>query len=684
MLNLPQMAPVTHDLVPLNGGLDQVTSAYSLPPGALRASLNYACRALGGYYRIPGYERFSGMPSPSAASFVVINVTLNIGETITVGQSGTFGSVTGVVCYVDPALNFIGVTKTASTFSDPFVSGNITIGSVIGTATSYKTNLSSRDTGIFKKAASDIYRADILRVPGSGPILGVVYYKGVGYAFRNNAGGTAAEIYKSSVSGWQLVNLGKKVNFTAMATAEPTEGSTLTKGGVTATIDRWIITSGDVLAGTAAGYFVVSNVSGGSFSAGAATYPGGSTTLSGAETQITLLPNGKYNFNIGNFKAYSATERIYGADGVNDMFEFDGTVYVPIPVQSAFKPKNAIVHCNHLMAAVSSSLIHSALGKPYNFEVILGAGEIGTGGEITDLLLIPGNQGVASLLVLSNNATWILYGTSSADWKFVNYNSGIGGKARSAQNLYDIFFTDDSGTSTLKQSLNFGNFDSQRITHTIRPFIDTRRGENVNSSLNRKESQYRTFYEDGYGLYTTVFGGEVVGHSLVLYLHPVVCSFDGEGSNGVQVNLFGTADGFVMMNDVGTSFDGEKILAYINTNINAVKSARIRKRFRKAVIEVQSEAYVELNVSYSFDWATPFIQPHANIVQSGDFAGLSFWDSMIWDAFYWDGRTDDAISVELQGTGENLQMQVFCNLDFIEEFTLPSVVFHYTPRRANR
>ena len=46
---------------------------------------------------------------------------------------------------------------------------------------------------------------DIQQVPGSGNVLGVWVYNDVTYAFRNNAAGTAACMYKASGTGWQLV-----------------------------------------------------------------------------------------------------------------------------------------------------------------------------------------------------------------------------------------------------------------------------------------------------------------------------------------------------------------------------------------------------------------------------------------------------------------------------------------------
>ena len=102
------------------------------------------------------------------------------------------------------------------------------------------------------------------------------------------------------------------------------------------------------------------------------------------------------------------------------------------------------------------------------------------------------------------------------------------------------------------------------------------------------------------------------------------------------------------------------------------------------MLEIQASAYVEMQVGYSFEWASSRILPHNFEDASGLFSGLAFWDDMIWDAFFWDGKSDDAITVNLDGTGENLQLQVLTRSDYVAEFTLPSVIFHYTPRRGNR
>jgi hypothetical protein len=565
-----------------------------------------------------------------------------------------------------------------------FVPGPVDIGGGnIGTATAIHTQLSMKQAAIIKAYAANIYRADIQPVPGSGPIRGVLYFKDTVFGFRDNEDATATEIYRSTATGWELVDLGYTVLFSNLQ-ADIAEGDTITQGAASGIVERWIITSGDIQSGVNVGYFVLSGVGGDNFAAGAATVGATTVTLDGAEAPIILSPGGKYNFNIGNFSGYYDNERVYGADGVNDAFEFDGTVYIPIPVATLNKPRYAIVHANHLFVAVESSLLHSALGNPYNWEVVNGAGEIGTGGRITGLLILPGNQGTAALEVTSRSSTWMLYGTSAQDWKFVNYNVGVGALDRTLQNLFDAFSADDHGITMMKQSLNYGNFDAARLTYNIQRFITSLVGQLACSALSRSNSQYRVYYANGFGIYTTATPQGVVGHGVVLYPDPVICSFDGENSNGMTVHLFGTTAGYVMQNDVGTSFDGQVINAYLNTNINTAKSPRIRKRFRRCVLELQGGAYVEMEVGYAFEWASERILPHAFENGSMSFAGLSFWDTFVWDTFYWDGRSNDVVSVELEGTGENLQLMVILDADYIEQFTISSAIFHYSQRRGNR
>lgn len=681
MLRLPEMAAVQYDVVPMAGGFDQVTSAYQLNPGALRDCINFACRTNGGYYRIPGYERFDGRGEPHSAAFIAIDVTLLGTPLLTAGMVGMFGNIQGTVSFVDPFGKYVALTKTISAFNTPFVAGPIVVAAVTyGQANNYYAGLTSKGISDNKSKAANIYRADISPVPGSGPIRGVGYLNDVAYAWRDNVGATACEVYKSSAAGWVLVALGETVAFANVGFLPVADGETLTQGVVTAVIKRTVVTSGDTAASTATGYFVISGRAGGNFTAAAATIPEGAITLSTAQSAVSLLPGGTYNLSLGTF----TSEKLYGADGINDAFEFDGTAYIPLPQATTAKPRYALVHANHLFLAIETSIVHSAIGNPYNYEVIGGAGEIALAAVCTGMLVLPGNQGTSALGVYARNSTWILYGNSALDWKLVNFNLGIGAWDRTQQNLFDAFAMDDRGVTQMKQSLNYGNFDAGTITYNIRPFIHSQRGLASCSGLGRENGQYRVYFTSGYGLYCTSSPQGFVGSGLVLFPDPVLCMFEGQNSGGVSYNLFGTATGFVMRNDVGTSFDGISISAYATTNINTAKTPRLRKRFRRCMLEIQSNAYVELNVGYSFEWATEKILPHLLVNTSGAFSPVAQWDTMIWDTFFWDGKADDSISVDLDGTGENVQLMLFSDSDSIAEFTIPSALFHFSPRRGNR
>lgn len=687
MLTLPNMPAVQYDTVVLSGGLDQVTSAYQLPPGALRDCVNFACRPNGGYYRIPGYERIDGGRLPSEGVFFPITYTLLPGKTIEVGDFTNFN----IVCYVDPFNRYFAITSNVLTADEviakyeTFVPMDIIrygeggVPEIIGYATGAYANLTIKELAIGNAAAANILRGLISVVPGSGPILGVFYYNDDIFAFRNTSDGTRAALYRSdSITGFAQVFMGSIVHFSGMSVIP---SGLITQGTKLNIVVKTLITSGDLTAGDAAGYFVMGPVPSDTFSPGVATYTGGSVMITVGTAPITLSPNGKYNFDVGSF---SGSEKVYGADGVNDAFEFDGVTYVPLIIPDIAKPKYPMVHSNHLFLSIGTSIIHSAIGNPYNYEVILGAGEIAAGADVTGMLVVQGNQNTAALMVFSRNSTHVLYGTSAADWNFVSLNKGVGAWDRTAQNLFDAFALDDRGVTMMKQSLNYGNFDSGTLTFNIRQFILAQQGKATCSSLNRQNNQYRVFFNNGYGLYCTTKPEGFVGHGVVLYPDPPTCCFDASKSDGTNINLFGTESGYVMLNDSGTSFDGKTIPAAMTTNINCVKTPRMRKRFRRAVLEVQAEAYVEMQVGYSFEWANPNILPHVFVDGEGFFSRLPFWDNMIWDAFFWDGKSDDSISLAMDGTGENVQLMIVTDSDHVAEFTLPSVIFHYTPRRGNR
>jgi hypothetical protein len=679
-----QFAKVQYAMIPLAGGLDQVTPTLSLRPGVARDSVNFEASITGGYTRIAGYERFDGRPNPSDAEFTVITVTIasaiSAGDTIT----GATSAATGVVILVDGST--VVYTKDTGAFT---IGENVQVGGVtkgVVTALGGAVSASAQTLAEYLALAADNYREDIDAVPGEGPVRGVVYYNSTVYAWRNNVGNTALNMYKSSSSGWTQVSLGYELSFDtgsiALVDGDVVNGHT---SGATGTIARVVLESGAWSTGDAAGRLIFASITG-TFSASDHIRVGATKYAEAASTQsaITLQPDGRVETVIANFGGSVSSTRMFGADGLNRAFEFDGTTYVPLRTGMAVDaPDHIAFHKQHLFLSFGSSVQFSAIGDPYRWDPVLGAGEIALIDDVTCFLVQPGDQSTGAMAIYSDSNTFILYGSSSENFNLVSYNVGTGAKPYSAQNVGVSYVFDDRGVINLQTTLNYGNFDSAALTLNIRPFVQQRRNLITASGVSREKGQYRIFFSDGYGLYLTFANGKMMGAMPVQFPNPVTCMSEGQKPDGSETSFFGSTDGYVYRLDAGTSFDGAEISANMVLVFNAIGSPRMLKRFRRGSLEITGTSYAEFAFSYDLGYgSTEYEQPTQRSYESNLIS--SFWDSAIWDAFVWDGRTLAPSEVEVEGTAENIAVRVASISSIYQSFTVNSVILHYSMRRGIR
>ena len=779
---------VNYDLIRLGGGLDQVTPTLSLPPGVVRRAANFECSITGGYTRIAGYERFDGRPSPSAANYNILVCTFT--ATVTVGQTvtGSISAATGKVIAVTVAS--VVVTRETGTFvvNDVLNNGSGTVATITAVQGVSADGLTD---ATYQNLAANDYRADITVVPGSGSVLGVAYYNGTLYAWRNNAGGTAAVMHKSTSTGWAAVSLGKELSFTAggglvsatgtlilstgaagsidtltvngvsiisgavsfvtslaatatalaanisahtsvpeyTASAVGTTvtitaatggtgangfvvaatyttltgsttnmtggafGSTLVDGivitgvtsGATATVSRVVLESGSFAAGTAVGRFIFATQTGtfqSEFVKNAANV--NIATIAGNSSNITLPIGGRYETTVANFGGGTANYKLYGVSGVNNAFEFDGTTYVPIKTGMAVDtPSHICFHKQHLFLSFGASVQFSALGLPYQWVPLLGAGEIAMNAEVTNLLVLPGDQSSGALGIYTRSDTSVLYGTSSATFSLSTFNSGTGAFPYTAQNMDQAYVLDDRGIMSLGTSLNFGNFVPAALTMNIPKFIEQHRGLSVGSTVNRDKGQYRVFFSDGSALYLTILNGRILGSMPMQFQHSINCAIDSEGTTGGTVQFFGSTNGYVYQMDLGTSFDGDFIPANINLVYNSIKSPRILKRYRKAAVELSGDSYAEIQFGYDLGYRTTALTQAEDASYQNDLRS-SYWDEMVWDNFVWDGSDISPSEIEVSGTAENIAIRISSNSDLFSSFTVNNIIVHYTLRRGLR
>lgn len=683
---LPQVRDET-DTILLDGGMDLVTPRIAMKPGRVVSGENWEVNASTGYARVAGYERTDGhVPAPSDVTPVIVGVEafLNIP---TVGQivGGTSSGASGYVASLGP--NFINLYNVTGTFLVPenLVEGVTPIGVTVDPP--YLTGL---ERAVHTAESADLARASIYEVPGSGPGRGVFHavFNGVDetYAFRDNEGGTAKDIYKQTVDGWTLLFPHQSVEFTAGGTGTPNDGETLAQGGSSAPVKRIVLESGTWDSGAATGRFILGPQIG-TFGAGPATIGSVNVTISGAEAPLSMPPGGKFVFYKHNFSGNADDPKVYGADGVGNLIEFDGEVLLQIRTGSTpDTPSWVIEYLGYLFVAIGSSILYSGPGTPYNWTAAGGAGEIAVGDTITNLAKHAASQTASALGVYGTKSTQFLFGKSPTDWSLDPYKEGVGAYPYTAQTLDHNYVFHHIGLIDYRAAENFGNFVQSSLTVNLQPLINAVRSSVACSTVDRSKSQYRIFFTDGTGLYSTIVNGRLRGTMPVRLAHIPYMASESILANGTPINLMTSAtDGMVYRMEKGTSFDGEVIAAPMVLSWYYSKYARMIKRWRRVLIELESAGVVQFSLGHSLRYgdSEAIPQPRDQAVLS-DAAGVPFWDDFVWDEFTWDGTSPIPTIHRIDGSAVNIQFSLTSTAKYLQPFTVAALLVDYTNRRKER
>lgn len=693
----------------LQGGLNLVTPAINVPPGMAIAGMNYEPNVRG-YSRIGGYERYDGQPRPSAGVYWYLRFTeaedqILAGQVVVGDTSGATGialidAVFSAPPIASPAVFGFPVFDT-SIFDTGIASGTgyvalfnvvgqfedgeaLTISSVrVADADGPSIALGAPSDDLdkeWKLLVLNARRSAIGPVPGSGPVRGVWPFGGAVYAFRDNAGGTACVMHKSSPTGWQAQELGHIVWFES-GTAPWQEGDVLTQGAVTAVIQRVVLKSGTYSGTDAAGYMVVSSISGGNFAAGAATSTGGGAgNLTGAQQANALPPGGRYDF--VNRRFFGLTERIYGCNGVGSAFEWDGEYFTPILTgTSPDNPAHISEHKNHLMLGYEGgALIYSETGEPAGFTSLGGAGEISFGSPITGLL----SASSSALVVFGRNRVSYLSGSDQDEFQLIPLAADAGAVRWTAQFVGSPIYQDDAGVRRMTATEAFGNWRMGTMTDAVFPIFQAKRREGVNACASirvRAKDQYRLFFDDGSGL--TIYMGRK-NPEIIPFRYPfkVVCAAAGmcDCAVGNEQLYVGGDTGFVYQLDIGTSFDGASISAFLRMPFNSIGRPTQTKRFHKATLEIDGASDAQLAIVSDFSYGDP------NLVagQEAQFDVLSggggFWDNANYEGFRWSSPVQGLAESYINGIGRNISIGVLSDSAVEDPHVLSAITLNFTYR----
>ena len=682
-------AKVVSRFLQFYGGLDLVTPVVTVPSGRVRDSQNVFQDINGGYMSLQGYESFDGQVAPSDALWATLETTItgsvSIGDVLTDDATTSFGTVLSI------SNDEVILSKVTGTF----ITGNIKVATVVvGTCVGPQIiggGTTAEDRAINKNLAADLYRADIAAIPGTGDVLGTWYFGDVQYGFRNNAGGTAVDMYKSSSSGWDLVSLGFELPFTDGNNAYvPQVGDTIEgeTSGATAVLTKIVLSDGEwAAAGDATGSFIFASQTG-TFQAeeikiGASLSV--ATIAADSTANAFAIPSGRFEFGNWNFTGSADTVKMYGCDGKNRAFEFDGTTFAPINTGMVEDtPTHIKFHKYQLFLSFHGSEQHSSPGFPFVWSVVLGATELALSDTITGFQILPGSAiGGGSLLTTSKNSLSILYGNNISDWNMVQYKNEIGAIEWSAQQIGNTYFLSDRGIFDLRTSQDYGNFNDASVSQLIQPWLATKKNQVTASCIVREKNQYWIFFADKTALCCTVDNGNIVAIMPMLFKHKVTCISSQENSSGDEIIMFGSDDGFVRQLYKGTSFDGDAIEWFFELHYDPFGSALTLNRYRRGTFEVTGDGYSEFHFTYSLGYGAAHIaQP---IVQNEQLSLVAeLWDSFTWDSFNWDGVSLSPTYFDMTGNAENISLIFRSNKDYLCPLRYSGATVQYTPLKDRR
>tara|TARA_R110002072_G_scaffold21764_17_gene76819 strand:- start:3152 stop:4894 length:1743 start_codon:yes stop_codon:yes gene_type:complete len=521
-------------------------------------------------------------------------------------------------------------------------------------------------------------------VPGEGDIRGVWVFSGNVYAIRDQE--SNGGLFRATGTGWVEVDLGYSLDFDA-GVNDFVEGATVTGGtsAETATIERVIFAGGTNGVGDSFGRLVISGATG-PFTDNEDLIVGGNTIASAKGTQFanTLPTGGKYTFVTGNFFGHDGLDRMYGANGVGEAFEFDGTVFAPILTDSGGAyPRHIAVHKGHLMLGFSTgSITTSAPGEPLIFDAILGASEIAVGDQINLLASLPGGV----LCVGCDDSIQMLYGNDYLSWELQPFTQH-GAKPYSFGEIGGNYLVlDNRGLQNIRATQAFGDFEAISQSRAINPLLISSRTSLYPSAalVSKEKSQYRLFFgTEGY--YFSYAGESFAGVTPVLYSDPVIVAAAGEDDLGKEIMFFGSEDGKVFRFDSAYKFNGEDIFASMRLAFNFEKTPTQRKQYRKAVLDIKGERDSALIlVRSNFDFNSP-IDPASDLYNvNGPQSSGGQWSFDDWDEFLWDAVGYTTVDIGIAGIGRNMSMSFTSLGEEDGSHTIYGAAIHYSLRRLDR
>lgn len=690
--------PIRVAYSPLGGGLDLASSALQIQPGYLTQCLNIE-QAFGvqGYRRIFGYERMDGRPEPHTAAYVIQafsagGTTAIVEGDIVTSTAGASGEVIQVVLQSgawgnSTAAGFVVLVNAISdwTIGDAIQVGGVTRGTAADDTN--PSNVTSPDHYGYLRLARNVRRNKITAVPGDGPILGVAIYLGNIYALRNTLDGGSATMWRSSDTGWTAAVTGMAAggryrfivaNFTG-------DSNQLKLYGLSGK-GRYFSYDGTTLqyATSIYGSEATSNTSN-TIGLGAKNFAITDTARSWVVGDVLTARDSTNwaNSMTGTVTSYATPNVTINATEAHG----SGTITAWDISFADFrdKPFDLVAHKDHLwLAYPRGQLQTSNLGEPMVSTTT--ASLFGLGDEITGLASLKGS----ALGIWCRSKVTTITGSTALDFVQQPFTQSAGAFFGTVvETGGNAIFLDERGVTSLQGTDAYGSFEPSFFSKNVKPLLKRMTPNVIGARITRESYQYRLYTVDGqvlnFALMTAnaVVRPKDVSVTSQQYLHRPTCFSEGNFNFDDECMVFGTEDGFVMRESVGTSFDGQEIEAFMRLPFDHFKSPANNKRFYKLELEIESRDPWVIRFMQMFDYEDG--RYDNNIQQDGDMLPVgALWDVESWNQFFWGAAAVSKIESQIDGLGRNMSELFWCSSDVFDGWIIQGLLVHNSIRGLRR
>lgn len=219
----------------------------------------------------------------------------------------------------------------------------------------------------------------------------------------------------------------------------------------------------------------------------------------------------RYQFITANFYGDPLLDSIYGANGVDRGFAYNGDYFYKIfthPELGKDRPRHVAFHHSHLALGYGEGRVDlSVVGEPYNFDGAMGASSWAIGDSVTGLLPLSGTM----LGMFCKKSVWGLSGTTVDNFATQVISPKLGAVEYTATDMGFPVYANAYGVYTLEQTNSYGDFLGNPMSQSVSPWLRPRLVRSATSDKEvvvawpvRSKNQYKLAFADGYVLTMTM------------------------------------------------------------------------------------------------------------------------------------------------------------------------------------